>query len=49
MEGETRGRVAQGRKEVGSLERIIKERPLSMEVQEGLRDGIVIRTIPYAS
>ncbi len=36
MEGETRERAVQGRKVVGSLGRMMKERTISMEVKQGL-------------
>ena len=49
MDGETRERAVQGRKVVGSLGRIMKGRTVSMEVKKGLRDGVIIPTITYAS
>ena len=49
MEGETRERAVQGRKVVGSLGRMMKERTVSMEVKKGLRDGIIVPTLTYAS
>ncbi len=49
MEGETRERAVQGRKVVGSLGCMMKGRTVSMEVKEGLRDGIIVLTITYAS
>ncbi len=48
MEGETRERAVQGRKVVGSLGNMIKERTVRMEVKKGLRDGIIVPTIMYA-
>jgi len=49
MDGETRERAVQGRKVVGSLGRIMKGRTVSLEVKKGLRDGVIVPTITYAS
>ncbi len=47
VEGETRESAVLGRKMVGSLGRMMKERTVSMEVKKGLRDGITVPTITY--
>ncbi len=49
MEGKTRESAVQGRKVVGSLGRMMKGRTVSMEVKKGLRDGIIVPIITYAS
>ena len=49
MEGETRERAVQGRKVIGSLGRMMRERTVSSEVKKGLRDGIIVPTLTYAS
>ncbi len=38
-----------GRKVVGSLGRMMKGRTVSIEVKKGLRDGIIVREVTYAS
>ncbi len=48
-EGETRERVLQGRKVVGSLGRIMKGRSVSMEVKRDLRNTVIVPTLTYAS
>ncbi len=48
-EGETRERVMQGRKVVGSLGCMMKGRTVSMEVKKRLHDGIIVLTITHAS
>ena len=49
LEGETRERAVQGRKVVGSLGRMMRERTVSRDVKKGLRDGIIVPTLTYAS
>ncbi|WP_435325976.1 hypothetical protein, partial [Klebsiella pneumoniae] len=49
MDGETRERAIQGRKVIGTLGRMMKERTVSNDVKKGLRDGIVVPTLTYAS
>ena len=49
MDGEMRERVAQGRKVVGFLGCIMKERSVNMEVRKELHDEIVILTITLAN
>ncbi len=44
MKSETRERAVQGRKVVGSLGLMMKERTVSMEAQKGLRDGIFVQS-----
>ena len=48
-EGETRERAIQGRKVIGSLERVMKGRTVSMEIKKELRDTVVLPTLTYAS
>ena len=49
MDGESRERAIQGRKVVGSLGLLMKGRTVSMEEKKGLRDGVLLPTISYAS
>ena len=49
LEGKTRERAVQGRKVVGSLGRMMRERTVSRDVKKGLRDGIIVPTLTYAS
>ncbi len=49
MEGEIRERAIQGRKVIGSLGRVMRERTLSREVKKALRDSIIVLTVAYAS
>jgi len=44
MEGKIRERALQGRKVVGSLGRMMRERTVSMEVKKALRDSIIVPT-----
>ena len=48
-ESEIRERAVQGRKVVGSLERIMKERTVSMEVEKRMNNGIIVSTTTYVS
>ncbi len=49
MEGETREKVVQGRKVVGSQGCMTKGRTVGLEVKKGLCDGIIVPSITYAS
>ena len=49
MDGEMRERAIQGRKVIGSLGRMMRERTVSNDVKKGLRDGIIVPTLTYAS
>jgi len=49
MEGEIRERAVKGRQVVGSLNRIMRSRNVSLEVKKGLRDSIVLPTLTYGS
>lgn len=49
MGGEARERDIEGRKVVGSLEHIMKEKTVHLVVKTGLCDGIIVVTIPYGS
>ena len=44
MEGEVRERTVKGRQVIGSLERIMKGRNVSMEVKKGIRNSIILPT-----
>lgn len=46
--GETREELLQGRKVVGSLERVMNGRSVSMEVKV-LRNTVIVPTLTYAS
>ncbi len=48
-EGETRKRVLQGRKAVGSLGRIMNGRSVSMEVKRDLGNTVIVPTLTYAN
>ena len=47
MKDEMRERSMQEKEVVGSLGRMMKEWTVSMEVREGLCDGIIVLTITY--
>ncbi len=49
MEGEVRERAVKGRSVIGSLARVMKGRSVSMEVQRGLRNSILLPTLMYGS
>ncbi len=49
MEGERRERAIQGRKVIGSLGCVIRERTVSREVKKASRDSIIVLTVAYAS
>ncbi len=49
MEGEIRERAIQGRKVIGSLGCVMRERIVSREVKKALRDSIIVLTVGYAS
>jgi len=49
MEGEIRERALQGRKVVGSLGRMMRERTVSKEIKKALRDSIIVPTVTYGS
>ncbi len=46
-EGEIRERVMKGRRVVGSLAGVMKERDVSMGVKRGLRNSILLPTLTY--
>ncbi len=48
MEGEIRGRAIQGRKVIGSLGQVMRERTVCREVK-ALRNSITVPTVAYAS
>ncbi len=48
MEGEIE-RAIQGRKVIGSLGQVMRERTVSREVKKALRDSIIVPTEAYAS
>ncbi len=47
MEGETREGAFQGKKVVGSVGRMMKERTVNMQIKKGLHDRIIVPTITY--
>ncbi len=49
MEGEIRERAIKGRKVIGSLGRVMRERTVGREVKKALRDSIIVLTVAYAS
>ncbi len=49
MEGEIGERAIQGRKVIGSLGCMMRERTVSREVKKALRDSIIVPTVAYAS
>ncbi len=49
MEGEIRERVIQGRKVIGFLRCMMRERTVSRKVKKALTDSIVVPTVAYAS
>lgn len=49
MKGQLRERAVQGRKGVGSLGCMMRERTVSMEVKKMLSDSIMVQTVIYAS
>ena len=49
MDEEIRERVVKGRQAMGTLNAIMKNRRVSMEVKKGLRDSIVLPTLTYGS
>jgi len=49
MEGEIRERAVKGRQVIGTLERIMNGRNVSMEVKRGIRNSIILPTLTYAS
>ncbi len=44
-----RERAVKGRQVVDALERVTKGRSVSMEVKKGIRNSIILPTLPYAS
>ncbi len=46
--GDKREKALQGRKVVGSMGRMLRERTVSTEVKKALRDGIIVPTLTYA-
>ncbi len=49
MEGEIRERAIEGRKVIGSLGRVMRERTVSRDIKKALRDSIIVPTVAYAS
>ncbi len=49
MEGEIRERTVKGRQVMGALERVMKGRNVSMVVTWGIRNSVILPTLPYAS
>ncbi len=49
MEGEIRGRTVKGRQVMGALERVMKERNVSMEAKRGIRNSIILPALSYTS
>ncbi len=49
MEGEIRERAIQGRKVIGSLGQVMRERTVRREVKKTLRDSIIVLIVAYAS
>ncbi len=49
MEGEIKERTVKGRQVVGVLERVMKGRNVSMAVKRGIRNGVILPTLSYAS
>ncbi len=49
MDGEIRERATQGRKVIGSLGQVMRERTVSRKVKKALRDSIIVPTVAYAS
>ncbi len=47
MEGEIRERAIQGRKVIGSLREVMRERTVSREVKKALSDSIIVPTVAY--
>lgn len=48
MEGETRKKVLQGRKVLGSLRNRMKGRTVNMKIKKTLRDNIIATTLTHA-
>ncbi len=49
MEGEIRERTVKSRQVMGALERVMKERSVSMVVKKGIRNSVILPTLSYAS
>ena len=49
MDEEIKERTVKGRQAIGTLNTVIKNRKVSMEVKKGLRDSIVLPTLTYGS
>ncbi len=49
MEGEIRERTVKGRHMIDALQRVMKGKNVSMEVKMGIRNGVVLPTLSYAS
>ncbi len=49
MEGEIRERAIEGRKVIGSLGRVMRERTVSRKVKKTLRDSIIVPTVAHAN
>ncbi len=49
MEGEIRDRTVKGRQVMGALKRVMKGRNVSMTVNEGIKNSVILSTLSYAS
>ncbi len=49
MKGEIREKTVRGRQVMDALERVMKGRSVSMEVKRGIRNGVILPTLSYAS
>ncbi len=49
MEGERWERTVKGKQVMGTLERVMKGRNVSMAVKKGIRNSVILPTMSYAS
>ncbi len=49
MEGEIRERTVNSRQVMGALESVMKGGNVSMAVKQGIRNGVILPTLSYAS
>ncbi len=49
MEGEIGERTVKGRQVMDALERVMKGRNVSITVKQGIRNSVILPTLPYAS
>ncbi len=49
MEGEIRERAVKGRQVMGTLERVMRGRHVSMAAKKGIRNSVILPTLSYAS